>query len=92
MFRTRTSVSVVAAQVRILPAVRFVAMAALAALVAVAFTLFGSVGRASAVQADCEFVLGFGALQAMAPSTVGACVDNEQHDPSDGITRQPGGH
>ncbi len=63
-------------------------MAALAVLVALAFTVFGSVGRASAVQADCEFVLGFGALQAMAPSTVGECVDNEQHDPSDGMTRQ----
>jgi len=63
-------------------------MAALAVLVALAFTVFGSVGRASAVQADCEFVLGFGALQAMAPSTVGACVANEQHDPSDGMTRQ----
>ena len=61
----------------------------MAALLAVAFTMFGSVGRASAVQADCDFVLGFGALQAMAPDTVGSCVDNEQHDPSDGMTRQP---
>ncbi|MYD92111.1 MAG: hypothetical protein F4Y02_00160 [Chloroflexi bacterium] len=88
MLPTRRSVSVVATQVRTLPALRYGAMAALAVLVALAFTVFGSVGRASAVQADCEFVLGFGALQAMAPSTVGACVANEQHDASDGVTRQ----
>jgi len=64
------------------------AMASAAALVALVFTVIGSTGRASAAHVDCEFVLGFGALQALAPNTVGECENNEQHDPSDGITRQ----
>ena len=88
MFRSREPVTTVAASVGMYSVPRLLVIAVTAALVAVAFTLIGPVGRASADHPDCEFVLGFGDLQAMAPDTVGDCVDNEQHDSSDGITRQ----
>ena len=68
-------------------ALRLMAMAAVAALLALAFTAFGA-GRASAGHHDCQFVLGFEALQAAIPDAVGDCLENENHDPSDGITRQ----
>ena len=69
-------------------ALRLMAMAAVAALLALAFTAFGA-GRASAEQPDCQFILGFEALQAAIPDAVGDCLENENHDPSDRITRQP---
>ena len=47
----------------------------------------GSAGRAAAA-ADCEFVLGFKALHAMIPDTVGSCVENEQHHRDQGATLQ----
>ncbi|MCY3784091.1 MAG: cache domain-containing protein [Chloroflexi bacterium] len=62
-------------------------MAAVAALLAMAFATFGA-GRVSAGQPDCQFVLGFEALQAAIPDAVGDCLENENHDPSDRITRQ----
>ncbi|MCY4113076.1 MAG: hypothetical protein OXG33_03925 [Chloroflexi bacterium] len=62
-------------------------MAAVAALLAMAFTMFGA-GRVSAGHPDCQFVLGFEALQAAIPDAVGDCLENENHDPSDRITRQ----
>ena len=49
--------------------------------------LVGGTGRAAAA-ADCRFVLGFEALHAMIPDTVGACVENEQHHPGQGVTHQ----
>ena len=88
MFRSRGTVAAVAASGGLRSIPRLLVVAVIAALVAVAFTLVGTVGRASANVAACEYVLGFEALQATAPDTIGACVDNEQHDPSDGITRQ----
>ena len=54
-------------------------------LVLASLFAFG-VDRADA--ADCEFVLGFAALQSAAPDTVGDCLENELHHPADGITRQ----
>ena len=48
--------------------------------------LVGSAGQAAA--ADCQFVLGFQALHAMIPDTVGDCVENEQHHPDQGVTLQ----
>ena len=68
-------------------ALRLMSMAAVAALLALAFTMFGA-GRAAADHPDCEFVLGFEAVQSAIPDAVGDCVENENHDPSDGITRQ----
>ncbi|MCY3912123.1 MAG: cache domain-containing protein [Chloroflexi bacterium] len=62
-------------------------MAAVAALLAMAFTAFGA-GRASADHPDCQFVLGFEAVQAAIPDAVGDCLENENHDPRDQITRQ----
>ena len=47
----------------------------------------GGAGRVAAA-ADCQFVLGFQALHAMLPDTVGDCVENEQHHPGDGVTHQ----
>ena len=67
MLRSRDAVSSVTASVGAHGVPRVVVVAVLAAFVAVAFTLMGTVGRASAVEADCDFVLGFGELQAMAP-------------------------
>ena len=49
--------------------------------------LVGGTGRAAAA-ADCRFVLGFEALHAMIPDTVGACLENEQHHPGQGVTHQ----
>ena len=88
MLQTRGSVVAVLAPARTRPGFRFLAMAAVAAALAVVFTMVGATGRAAADHPDCEFVLGFGAVQALAPDTIGDCLDNEQHDPSDGITRQ----
>ena len=51
------------------------------------FALVGSAGRAAAA-ADCQFVLGFQALHALIPDTVGTCVENEQHHPNQGVTVQ----
>ena len=55
-------------------------------LISMAAVLAFGVGRADAT--DCEFVLGFAALRASAPQTVGDCLENEMHNPADGITRQ----
>ena len=58
-----------------------------AALIALLLVLAGGAGRAAAA-ADCKFVLGFKALHAMIPDTVGACLENEQHHPGKGVTLQ----
>ena len=88
MFWSRGSVDAISQPTGAQPALRLLGMAVVAALAALALTVAG-VGRAAAVQTDCEFVLGFSDLQAMAPGTVGDCLENENHDPRDGITRQP---
>ncbi|MDE2994381.1 MAG: hypothetical protein OXU67_10925, partial [Chloroflexota bacterium] len=49
--------------------------------------LVGGTGRTAAA-ADCRFVLGFETLHAMIPDTVGACLENEQHHPGQGVTHQ----
>ena len=67
-------------------AVRPLAMAAIIVLAALLLAL-GSAGRAAAA-ADCQFVLGFQALHAMIPDTVGDCIENEQHHPGEGVTHQ----
>ena len=59
------------------PSIAWVLVAVVAALL-LAFA--GGGGRAAAA-ADCRFVLGFKALHAMIPDTVGACLENEQHHP-----------
>ena len=64
------------------------AMAVIVVLAALFFALVGGAGRAAAAAADCKFVLGFKALHAMIPDTVGACVENEQHHPNNGVTSQ----
>ena len=64
-----------------------IAWMAAAALAALLFALVGGAGRAAAA-ADCKFVLGFKTLQAMIPETVGACLENEQHQPGQGVTLQ----
>ena len=38
---------------------------------------------------DCTFQLGFKDLRDLIPDVVGDCLDNEQHNPATGITRQP---
>ena len=81
MLQIRGSVVAVLAPARARPGFRFLAMLAVAAVLAVVLTLVGATGQASAHDSDCEFVLGFGSLQAMAPDTIGDCLDNEQHDP-----------
>ena len=58
----------------------------LVVLAALLFAL-GGAGRMAAA-ADCQFVLGFQALHAMIPDTVGDCVENEQHHPGEGVTHQ----
>jgi cytochrome c len=62
-------------------------MFALAGLIALVFSS-GLSGRAAA-DSDCRFVLGFAGLQALIPDAVGQCLEDEQHDPADAITRQP---
>ncbi len=37
---------------------------------------------------DCVFQLGFKALHDLIPDVVGDCLENEQHDPETGMTRQ----
>ncbi len=59
----------------------------LVVLAALLLALVGSAGRVAAA-ADCQFVLGFQALHAMIPDTVGDCVENEQHHPGEGVTLQ----
>ena len=49
---------------------------------------FLTVGASRAAADECEFVLGFAALQSAAPATVGSCLENELHHPADGMTRQ----
>ena len=66
------------------PSIAWVLVAVVAALL-LAFA--GGGGRAAAA-ADCRFVLGFKALHAMIPDTVGACLENEQHHPIEGVTLQ----
>ena len=86
---TRGQGKVISIPVGVYPtlALRYLVVAAVAALLALV-TAVGAGGRVSADYADCEFVLGFQAFHSMVPDTVGDCVDNEQHDPSDGMTRQ----
>ena len=66
------------------PSIAWVLVAVVAALL---LALVGGTGRAAAA-ADCKFVLGFKALHAMIPDTVGACLENEQHHPIEGFTLQ----
>ena len=63
------------------------AMAAVVVFAALLFALVGGAGRAAAA-ADCKFVLGFKALHAMIPDTVGDCLENELHHPGKGVTLQ----
>ena len=89
MFRSRGSVAAIAAPTIVYTTLRLLAIATIAALAALLFTAVGSTERAAAAtQPACGFVLGFEALHGMASDVVGDCVENEQHDPSDGITRQ----
>ena len=89
MFWTRGSVATIVGSPGVHPALRLLATVTVAALVAALFTVAGSTGRAAAAtQPACDFVLGFEALHGMASDVIGDCQDNEQHDPSDGITRQ----
>lgn len=88
MVPTKGSVAAVSMPASAQMALRLVATAAVVALLALAFTALGA-GRASAGHPDCEFVLGFEALQAAIPDAVGDCLENENHDPRDRITRQP---
>ena len=87
MVPTKGSVAEISKPASARAALRLVAVAAVAALLAMAFATFGA-GRVSAGQPDCQFVLGFEALQAAIPDAVGDCLENENHDPSDRITRQ----
>lgn len=87
MLPTRGSVAAVAARANAQPSLRILAVAAVASIVALAFVVTGA-GRASADVMGCQYVLGFETLHGMIPDSVGDCVDNEQHDSSDGITRQ----
>ena len=66
-------------------AARLIALVVALGLAAAA--LVGSAGPAAAA-ADCQFVMGFKALHAMIPDTVGVCVENEQHHPGQGVTHQ----
>jgi hypothetical protein len=46
-------------------------------------------GAASLQQSpDCRFVLGFAALRAQIPAVVGACLEDERHNPENGDTLQ----
>ena len=67
------------------PSIAWVLVAVVAALL-LAFA--GGGGGRAAAAADCRFVLGFKALHAMIPDTVGACLENEQHHPGKGVTLQ----
>lgn len=87
MVPTKGSVATVSTPAGAHVALRLVATATVAALLALALTAVGA-GRASADYPDCQFVLGFEALQAAIPDAVGDCVENEHHDPRDQITRQ----
>ena len=69
------------------PLVSWLVRAGLIVLAALCVALVGGAGRAAAA-AECQFVLGFQSLHTMIPDTVGACVENEHHDPTEGITRQ----
>ncbi|MGI8916828.1 MAG: DUF4232 domain-containing protein [Chloroflexota bacterium] len=43
---------------------------------------------AASTATSCRFVLGFAALQALIPGVVGACLDDEQHNPANGDALQ----
>lgn len=61
---------------------------------AIGGAVVGSVGVTNVVEAftapsslpgpTCQFVLGFGALHGRIPAIVGACLDDEQHNPANG--------
>ena len=55
--------------------------------------LVGLAGTPTAQAANCGFVLGFATLHALIPQHVGACLDNEQHNPAngDGLQHTTGG-
>jgi hypothetical protein len=58
-------------------------------LAALALTLGALLSISRPVQAQgCTFTLGFAALQRLIPSTVGACLENERHDPASGDALQ----
>jgi Protein of unknown function (DUF4232) len=54
--------------------------------------LLGPAG-VSAQDGECQFVQGFATLHALLPTVVGACLENEQHNPSNGdaLQRTTGG-
>lgn len=47
-----------------------------------------AVNAASAGTSDCQFRLGFAALEALLPAKVGACLDDEAHNPTNGDALQ----
>lgn len=55
--------------------------------------LAGSLRVPAAQAASCQFVLGFATLDSMIPQQVGQCVENEQHNPTngDGLQHTSGG-
>jgi hypothetical protein len=62
--------------------------------VILALTAAVSASRAaSAPSSDCTFVLGFAQLHALLPDVVGACLEDEHHNPSNGdaLQRTSGG-
>ncbi len=54
----------------------------LIAMVSLAFSALPALAQ------DCTFQLGFNTLRDLIPDVVGDCLDNEQHNPATGITRQ----
>ncbi len=54
----------------------------LIAMVSLAFSSLPALAQ------DCTFQLGFSTLHDLIPDVVGDCLDNEQHNPATGITRQ----
>jgi cytochrome c len=87
MSPTRVSIAGISSSESGQPVLRLLALAAVAAIIALGLAAFGP-GKASADVMGCQYVLGFGELQALIPDAVGDCVNNEHHDPSDGFTRQ----
>ncbi len=59
----------------------------------IAVSLMVPVASASAQAVGCSFQLGFAALAAMIPAKVGACLENENHNPrnGDGLQHTTGG-
>ena len=68
-------------------------MRRLLALFVVAVSLLVPVAPATSQAAGCSFHLGFAALAAMIPADVGACVEDENHNPlnGDGLQHTTGG-